>query len=757
MSRDCWLRRRRCQAIMRPRELPSRPLGRAGIGAVRRRPARAAPLSLEPARRRPAHHQLRRRQHEREVRDPRPRHRRAGPRAGGQGQRRRPRHDDERRVRAPGPGAAAAAARHLQGRGARRRDGGALPALQRRQPRRGAVDRHAAPRLPAVRPRRSPAPRLGHRAGGERQRPGEARRVQPPVRPEAHLGALAAAGVRAGDDAADARSTRSPDADGIVLASHGLFTWGATSRECYLNTSAIIDDLGTFVLEHQADDARSSAARGTRRARTGTNSPRPSCRSCAGAWPRCVTRSASSTTPPRRWSSSTRATRNRSPRSARAARITSCARASSRCWSTGIRPREPSTRCARPSPAGAERYREDYTAYYQAFATPQSPRLRDPNPSVVLVPGVGMFAFGANSREARYTAEFYRNAIRVMAGATALGGGPHRGRPAVAAEERGEGGRLHGRQQLRRAAGPRGVQHRVLGARRSQAAADAAAEGTQPPRLPDRRRRQRHRPRGGAEGRGPRRAPRRSPTSTKRRRRTRRRRPAASAAPTRRRPARSTSRTARASARMIRFTVQRFGGLDILINTAAVFPSPDLAGRISDEQWHSTFALNVTANYLLADEAAAVLQAQGTPAAIVLTSSANAVVPKKGSEAYDVSKSAVSHLVRELAIRLAPAVRVNGIAPATVVARIDDVPEGPGAVVADEVRHRVDRRREHRRTARQARAFLRGPDAAQAADHARAVRRGDSLAGGRRAADGRPATSSRWTAGCRRRFCGRRA
>jgi NAD(P)-dependent dehydrogenase (short-subunit alcohol dehydrogenase family) len=53
---------------------------------------------------------------------------------------------------------------------------------------------------------------------------------------------------------------------------------------------------------------------------------------------------------------------------------------------------------------------------------------------------------------------------------------------------------------------------------------------------------------------------------------------------------------------------------------------------------------------------------------MVLTSSANAVVPKKGSEAYDTSKAALSHLIRELAIKLAPNVRVNGIAPATVVA-----------------------------------------------------------------------------------------
>ncbi len=51
----------------------------------------------------------------------------------------------------------------------------------------------------------------------------------------------------------------------------------------------------------------------------------------------------------------------------------------------------------------------------------------------------------------------------------------------------------------------------------------------------------------------------------------------------------------------------------------------------------------------------------------MLTSSANAVVAKRGSEAYDVSKAALSHLVRELAVSLSPNVRVNGIAPATVV------------------------------------------------------------------------------------------
>jgi NAD(P)-dependent dehydrogenase (short-subunit alcohol dehydrogenase family) len=110
-----------------------------------------------------------------------------------------------------------------------------------------------------------------------------------------------------------------------------------------------------------------------------------------------------------------------------------------------------------------------------------------------------------------------------------------------------------------------------------------------------------------------------------------------------------------------------FGGLDGLINTAALFIPPDSHDRLSDEQWRRTFDINVAGNYLLVDEARGILLAQALPAAVVLTSSANAVVPKWGSEAYDVSKSAVSHLVRELAVGLAPLVRVNGVSPATVV------------------------------------------------------------------------------------------
>jgi len=118
----------------------------------------------------------------------------------------------------------------------------------------------------------------------------------------------------------------------------------------------------------------------------------------------------------------------------------------------------------------------------------------------------------------------------------------------------------------------------------------------------------------------------------------------------------------------VRFSVAKFGGIDIIVNTAAIYPVPGSDGELSEAQWAKTFLVNVTGNYLLARQTDWVFREQNLPAAMVLTGSANAVVPKKGSEAYDTSKAALNHLIRELAVKLSPHVRVNGIAPATVVA-----------------------------------------------------------------------------------------
>ena len=65
-------------------------------------------------------------------------------------------------------------------------------------------------------------------------------------------------------------------------------------------------------------------------------------------------------------------------------------------------------------------YRNDYAAYYERFAAPGDPAMRGADPAIVLLPGVGMFSFGANKQTARVTSEFYLNAINVMRGAEAV-------------------------------------------------------------------------------------------------------------------------------------------------------------------------------------------------------------------------------------------------------------------------------------------------------------------------------------------------
>ena len=105
--------------------------------------------------------------------------------------------------------------------------------------------------------------------------------------------------------------------------------------------------------------------------------------------------------------------------SARRARTISCAPRSSRSSSTGIRrpaistPEDGDRRRARPVPQGLR-------GLLRTCKRPDSPAMRDPNPTVVLIPGLGMIAWGKNKSESRVTAEFYNCAIEVMRGAEAI-------------------------------------------------------------------------------------------------------------------------------------------------------------------------------------------------------------------------------------------------------------------------------------------------------------------------------------------------
>ena len=67
-----------------------------------------------------------------------------------------------------------------------------------------------------------------------------------------------------------------------------------------------------------------------------------------------------------------------------------------------------------------EKYRKDYAAYYERCKHANSPAMRDPNPTVVLIPGLGMIAWGKDKSESRVTAEFYNCAVEVMRGAEAI-------------------------------------------------------------------------------------------------------------------------------------------------------------------------------------------------------------------------------------------------------------------------------------------------------------------------------------------------
>jgi NAD(P)-dependent dehydrogenase (short-subunit alcohol dehydrogenase family) len=127
--------------------------------------------------------------------------------------------------------------------------------------------------------------------------------------------------------------------------------------------------------------------------------------------------------------------------------------------------------------------------------------------------------------------------------------------------------------------------------------------------------------------------------------------------------------TDRASvAAMLQQAVLAYGGIDHLIVTAGVFIAPDRTGHLTDPQWKTTFDVNVMGLYLVGDEARDLFARQGLRSSMVLTTSVNGFVSKKGSLAYDASKAAANHLTRGLAVELAPLVRVNALAPATVVA-----------------------------------------------------------------------------------------
>ena len=142
-------------------------------------------------------------------------------------------------------------------------------------------------------------------------------------------------------------------------------------------------------------------------------------RRCARSPPTTSRWSATSPTPTWCWTSWPPPSIRGWPRWAPAARTTSCAPRSSRwCWT--CRPTATVEESIARLRELHEAYRADYQAYYDRNATPDSPAIRGADPLIILIPGVGMFSYGANKQTARVAGEFYVNAINVMRGAEGL-------------------------------------------------------------------------------------------------------------------------------------------------------------------------------------------------------------------------------------------------------------------------------------------------------------------------------------------------
>lgn len=302
---------------------------------------------------------------------------------------------------------------------------------------------------------------------------------------------------------------------------------------------------------------------------------------------------------------------------------------------------------------GLTKYRKEYEAYYSRCKRPDSPPLRDSNPTVILIPGLGMFAWGKNKSESRITAEFYNCAIEVMRGAEAI--------DQYVAMEQQEAFDIEywplEEAKLRRLPPEKELERQIAviigaGSGIGKAAAHRLAkEGAHvvcvdldqaSAKLTAQEIIAKYGEGMGVGGTG-----------------------ISNCGPA---IGLSCDITDRESVtRMFCDVVLAYGGLDSVVITAGMFGSPGKSGSVQDRQWAQTFAVNVTGAYIVADEAFKIFRQQGLRGNIVITTSANAVVAKKGSLAYDASKAAANHLVRELAVEMAPLVRVNAVAPATVV------------------------------------------------------------------------------------------
>ncbi len=297
-----------------------------------------------------------------------------------------------------------------------------------------------------------------------------------------------------------------------------------------------------------------------------------------------------------------------------------------------------------------ESYRADYQAYYDAHATPESPAIRGADPLVVLIPGVGMFSYGANKQTARVAGEFYINAINVMRGAEALStyapiSDEEKFRIEYWALEEAKLSRLpKPKSHATRVAFVTGAASGIGKAIATRLAADGACVIVADLNLENAQK--------------------------------------AAAEPGNTDVAIGVSVDVRDAAQIqrgIEDAVLAFGGIDIVVNNAGVSLSKSLL-ETTEEDWDFQHDIMAKGSFLVSKASARVLIDQGMGGDIIYIASKNSVFAGPNNIAYSATKADQAHQVRLLAVELGEfGVRVNGINPDGVVRGSGIFAQGWGA------------------------------------------------------------------------------
>src|ERR1017187_6103374 len=225
--------------------------------------------------------------------------------------------------------------------------------------------------------------------------------------------------------AMQAIARKNPKLRGIMMGQHGLINWADDDKECYLTTLDLIEKAAQFIEKKYAGKGGDKAAFGGAKFQTLPQEKRHEIFAAILPWLRGQVSqqkrfigTVQDDEPILRFANSKDAKRL-------AALGTSCPdhflRTKIKPLYVNWNPQIGDVAALKTKlKTGLEQYRKDYTAYYEKYKHANSPAMRDPNPTVVLIPGLGMITWGKDKSESRVTAEFYNCAVEVMRGAEAI-------------------------------------------------------------------------------------------------------------------------------------------------------------------------------------------------------------------------------------------------------------------------------------------------------------------------------------------------